>query len=153
MGDWANDASARFKKEVEAQDAYTKRLGQERDILVQQGPNLWARIRGLLQAEVTEFNANQPKEVLTAPLCNQNKLTIYAKLPGIQRELSVDFHDETHEIEWGAKDSLSELPDKMGRYGMKVSGNTLILVKPSDSQQPSASDAVKEMLNGLMGWM
>lgn len=150
--EWAQQAAKQFKQGEDAFDSKTDRARQEREILVQQAPQLWQDLRQWIQWQIEPFNRAAGKEVLTAPLTQANKLQIFAKSDRGQREASVVFNEASHSVSCEVRQTNTAYQPINLPYKMRVTQqNSLVLVNVGGYEIPP-QDAGKEILDRLLSW-
>lgn len=152
--DWASKAVGRFKQEQGVEQQKEERAAQKCRILEEQGSSVWTHVRQLLQAEIADFNQKVGKEVLIAPVTNNQKLVIFAKTDSGQRELQVIFDSQSYSISGraGASPQTNQAIDYEQTFQMAVSTANTISFPLSGGFEQSPQYIVDTMLNRLMGW-
>ncbi len=149
--DWASRAARRFADEQRAERLRQQRAQLRQKLVEKQGSKLWGELRGMLEEEIRNFNAEAGKNILVSAGNDDNKLIIFLRAVE-QRELTATLNTRDYTIDYRAQDSSADQPDKSGKFTMGMTDDNSLVLLDLRGVKRSLQGAASQILNALMAW-
>ena len=148
--DWAADAAERLRKSQETKRQQDAVMLERRQLLREQGPNLWAQVRELLKTKVLEFNRNYGQMVLRAKDTKEGEIDVQFQLAGTVNDMRARFEATSSQqaLTWTYSGAINR-DQKAGSCSLHVHPPATVVLQ--DETGPLTPEAVADkMLDGLI---
>jgi hypothetical protein len=147
---WAADAAGRLRKSQETKRQQDDVMLERRQLLKEQGPNLWAQVREFLKTKVLEFNKNYGQVVLRAKDIKEGEFDVQFQLAGAINEMRARFEATSSKqaLTWTYNGVINR-DEKAGSCSLQVHPPATVAFQ--DDTGPLTPEAVADkMLDGLI---
>ncbi len=147
---WAADAAERLRKSQETKRQQDAVMLERRQLLKEQGPNLWIQVREFLKTKVLEFNKNYGQMVLRAMDTKEGEFDVKFQLEGTVSEMRARFEATSSQqaLTWTYSGAINR-DQKAGSCSLHVHHPATVVFQ--DDVGPLTPEAVADkMLDGLI---
>ena len=147
---WATDAAERLRKSQATKRQQDAVMLERRQLLKEQGPNLWAQVREFLKTKVLEFNKNYDQVVLRATDTKEGEFDVKFQLEGTFTDMHARFEPTSSQqaLNWTYSGAINR-DEKTGSCSLQVHPPATVVFQ--NDTCPLTPEAVAEkMLDGLI---
>lgn len=147
---WAEDAAKRLRKSQETKRQQDAVMLEKRQLLQEQGPNLWAQVKEFVNTKILEFNKNYDQVVLRAKEQADGEFRVQFQLAEIVTELRAKFKATSSQqaLTW-TYDGAINRDHKTGSCSLHVHPSATVAFQ-DDTGSVSPESVADKMLDGLI---
>ena len=147
---WEADAAERLRKSQETKRQQDAVMLERRQLLREQGPNLWAQVREFMKTKVSGFNKNYGQTVLRATDTKEGEFDVRFQLAGTVTDMRARFEATSSKqaLTWTYSGAINR-NEKAGSCSLQVHPPATVAFQ--DDTGPLTPEAVADkMLDGLI---